>query len=225
MSDSRERILGAVHKALGRGPLPAARAAELERRLNHPTANVVPARGRLPEAERVKLFVAEAERVNASTRRLAGWDEVPSAVADFLKASRLPAVVRVAPDPALRAIPWKKEPALTVTVGAARDGDAVSVTGAFAGVAETGTLVLLSGPESPTSLNFLPDVHIVAIPTDRILGSYEDVWARLRARSDPGALPRIVNWITGPSRTADIEQTLLLGAHGPRRLHVLLVDA
>ena len=100
----------------------------------------------------------------------------------------------------------------------------MSFTGSFAGVAETGTLVLLSGPESPTTLNFLPDVHIALLFTDRVVGSYEDVWARLRARDGATVMPRVVNWITGPSRTADIEQTLLLGAHGPRRLHIILVD-
>jgi L-lactate dehydrogenase complex protein LldG len=121
-------------------------------------------------------------------------------------------------------MPWTDEPLLEITTGAAREGDRVSVTGAFAGVAETGTLVLLSGPESPTTLNFMPEAHIVVLPADRIVGAYEEVWALIRSRFGNGTLPRAVNWITGPSRTADIEQTLLLGAHGPRLLHVLLVD-
>ena len=62
------------------------------------------------------------------------------------------------------------------------------------------------------------------MPTDRIVGAYEDAWQRLRGQFGSGVMPRVVNWITGPSRTADIEQTLLLGAHGPKRLHILLID-
>ena len=99
--------------------------------------------------------------------------------------------------------------------------DHVSVTGAFAAIAETGSLVMLSGPGHPTSLNFLPDDHIVVLRASQVVAHMEDVWALLRARD--GGMPRTVNIITGPSRTADVEQTIQLGAHGPRRLHVVLV--
>ena len=105
----------------------------------------------------------------------------------------------------------------------AQPTDQASVTSAFAGVAETGSLALISGPDSPTSLNYLPDNHIVVLQVGQIVGSYEEVWQRLREKMSED-WPRAVNWITGPSRTADIEQELLLGAHGPRRLHVVLVD-
>jgi L-lactate dehydrogenase complex protein LldG len=148
---------------------------------------------------------------------------VPAAVATYLAGRNLPGIIKMAPDPALRSIPWSENTALSVTEGRGEGGDMVSVTAAFAGVAETGTLVLLSGPESPTTLNFLPDTHIVVIDADRVTGTYEQVWADIRAAIG-GPLPRTVNWITGPSRTADIEQTLLLGAHGPRRLHIVLVE-
>jgi L-lactate dehydrogenase complex protein LldG len=224
MNDSRERVLGAIRGAVGRDSQPGAVADTVQRRLEHPPPNVVPMRGQLELAERINLFIAESERVNTTTARLGQWNEVPSAIADYLKGVNLPASLRVAPDPALRDIPWADEPLLEITTGAARNGDQVSVTGAFAGVAETGTLVLLSGPDSPTTLNFMPDAHIVVFPVDRIVGTYEEVWAQIRSRFDGGTLPRAVNWITGPSRTGDIEQTLLLGAHGPRMLHVLLVD-
>jgi L-lactate dehydrogenase complex protein LldG len=181
-------------------------------------------RGRLELAGRIDLFIEEAERVDTTTARIGQWNEVPAAIADYLKGMNLPASLKVAPDPALQDIPWADESLLEITTGPARDGDRVSVTSAFAGVAETGTVVLLSGPDSPTTLNFLPEAHIVVFPVSRIVGTYEEVWARIRSRFDNGTLPRAVNWITGPSRTGDIEQTLLLGAHGPRLLHILLVD-
>src|SRR5260370_1008553 len=61
------------------------------------------------------------------------------------------------------------------------------------------------------------------VGADDIAGDYEALWRKLRERFGAGAMPRTVNWITGPSRSADIEQTLILGAHGPQRLHVMVV--
>lgn len=224
MSGSRERVLSGIRQALGRGPLSGTAAADLENRLDHPAPNVLPARGRLNRASRIKLFMTEAEKVNATTERLKTWNDVPSSVANYLNSANLPTTLRVATGQKIDAIPWSAEPLLTVATGPAEGSDAVSVTGAFAGVAETGTLVMLSGPEHPTTLNFLPDTHIAVLPADQIVGTYEEIWARLRDTLGHGRLPRVVNWITGPSRTADIEQTLQLGAHGPVRLHILIVD-
>ena len=116
---------------------------------------------------------------------------------------------------------------LNLTDGIAQGSDSASISRAFGGVAETGTLVFLSGPENPTTLNFVPPIHIAVIAATDIDGDYEAVWARLRAQFGPESadfMPRTVNWITGPSRTADIEQTLLLGAHGPQQLHIIIVD-
>lgn len=220
MSGSRDHVLAAIRGALKRGPLAAHRTAELERRLAAHRAGVVPARGRPDRAARVERFVAEAQRVDATTARVWGLAEVPGVVAGWLAEGNLPTTLKVAPDPALEDIPWAEQPLLRVARGPAGDSDSVSVTGALAGVAETGTLVLLSGPDSPTTLNFLPDTHIVVLPAARIVGAYEDAWKMLR---DGGDMPRAVNWITGPSRTADIEQTMQLGAHGPRRLHIVVV--
>jgi len=94
------------------------------------------------------------------------------------------------------------------------------LTTAFAAIAETGTLMLLSGPHGPTTLNFLPSTHVVVLFESQVTGAYEDAWDLLRALPD---MPRTVNLITGPSRTGDIEQTIYLGAHGPLNLHVVLV--
>ena len=118
---------------------------------------------------------------------------------------------------------------LELSSGIASGDDAVGLSRAFGGVAETGTLVFLSGPDNPTTVNFLPPTHIAVVAASDIAGNYEQVWARIRAASpeiEPGksTLPRTVNWVTGPSRTADIEQTLLLGAHGPQRLHIIVID-
>jgi L-lactate dehydrogenase complex protein LldG len=132
----------------------------------------------------------------------------------------MPPALTLAPDPDLGSLPWA-ESGLTVVSRAAENGDQAALAPAFAGIAETGTLMLLSGPESPTTLNFLPDAHLVVLAADRIVGPFEDAWDRLRRSR--GDLPRTVNFITGPSRSGDIEQTLQMGAHGPVDLHILLV--
>ncbi|TVR96293.1 MAG: lactate utilization protein C [Rhodospirillales bacterium] len=226
MSDGRERLLSGIRDSLGRGALDADTRAALERRLRFPRANVVPARGQHGSRDALLAgFITEAERVNTSVQRLPGWDGVATAVADFLRAHNLPQRVRVAGDALFKNVTWSAAGGLEIEAGPAEAADTASVTGAYAGIAETGTLMLLSGPGSPTLLNFLPPNHIVVLPEACVVGTYEDAWHRLRAEVGTGiAMPRVINWITGPSRTADIEQTLLLGAHGPRRLHVLLVD-
>jgi L-lactate dehydrogenase complex protein LldG len=114
---------------------------------------------------------------------------------------------------------------LQIRRGKAEPGDAVSLTPCLAAIAETGTLMLVSGSGTPTTLNFLPDTHVVVVRAGQVVAGYEDGWDLIRARAAQGeGWPRTVNLITGPSRTGDIEQRIQLGAHGPRRLHIVLVD-
>src|SRR5262249_57962401 len=146
---------------------------------------------------------------------------VPAEVARYLAAENLPADLVLAPDLSLDAFPWDARPLLRIRRGRAEAGDAVSLTPCFAAIAETGTLMLISGAQTPTTLNFLPDTHIVVVRGDQVVAAYEDGWEQLR---DRGTMPRTINFITGPSRTGDIEQRIELGAHGPRRLHIILID-
>lgn len=216
---ARAAMLARIQGALGRGAPSEEQRRRVLQRCVAPSANLIPARGR--ENDRIAQFIAEAERVNATTERVAGWSAVPAAVADTLAAAGLPPRLRMVADARLASLAWPAD--LTVATGKAVDGDRASLAVAFAGIAETGTVMLLSSPASPATLNFLPEMHIVILPEQAIVGAYEDAWANLRAAFGPGVMPRVVNWITGPSRTADIEQTLLLGAHGPRLLHILLL--
>jgi L-lactate dehydrogenase complex protein LldG len=125
-------------------------------------------------------------------------------------------------DPRLASMPWN-ETALAVGQGVSAGSDLNAVSHAFGGVAETGTLAMVSGHENPSTLNFLPDNHIVVLAEADIGGDYETVFDGVRQQFGKGEMPRTLNFITGPSRSADIEQTLLIGAHGPRRLHVVVV--
>jgi L-lactate dehydrogenase complex protein LldG len=228
MSGGREQILGGIRKALKRGPLDEAQAAPLRARLAAPTRNLIPKRAAtLEPAAQVDLFVSMAEEVQTSVERVASLADVPGAVASYLAAENLPAELAMSPDAALDAIPWGDRPLLQIRRGKAEPGDHVSLTPAFAGIAETGTLMLASGAATPSTLNFLPDTHIVVMRADQVVPTYEEGWTRLRERqagADGEVMPRTVNFITGPSRTGDIEQRIILGAHGPRRLHIVLVD-
>ena len=229
MTNGREQILGSIRKSLKRGPVTEARASELRAKLEAPARNLIPKRAAsLEPAAQVELFIRMAEGVQASVVRVKSAAEVPGAVADYLAEKNLPSKLVMAPDPHLEGLPWSDHPLLEIRRGRAEDGDLTGLTACAAAVAETGTLVLTSGPESPTRNNFLPDHHLVVMRRDQVVATYEDAFDLLRARSRQGSgewiLPRTVNFITGPSRTADIEQKIELGAHGPRRLHIILID-
>jgi L-lactate dehydrogenase complex protein LldG len=224
MSDARGQILDTIRKSLRRDGLADERQAEIESRLANPPCGPVPARGQLAPAARLELFVAMAKEAACTVARVADGTAVPAAVAEYLARENLPAKLRVSPDAAVAELPWSTRPLLEVTTGRSDGSDEVSLTPALAGIAETGTLMLTSGPERPTTLNFLPETHIVLLTADQVVGGMEEAWTRLRERYGRGVMPRTVNLITGPSRSADIEQTLQMGAHGPRRLHIILVD-
>jgi L-lactate dehydrogenase complex protein LldG len=219
MSGARDQILSGIRRSLKRDALPGDRRADCEERLDRHPRNLVPARAQVPQPEQVEIFAAMAAEVSATVARVPSRDAVPDAVAEYLAGLNLPAEIRIAPD--LSGIAWDRRPTLTVAEGRAEDRDLTSVTGALYGIAESGTLMISSSPGHPTTLNLMPDNHIVVLSAKDVVGSYEDAWDGLRAR---GAMPRTVNFITGPSRTGDIEQQIQLGAHGPRRLHILLVE-
>lgn len=219
---TREAMLTAIRRGLRRGPLPADQAAMLRGRLAAHPRHLIPARSRLPHAEQVALFVRNVEKEFGSVVRVADATGVPGVVADYLAAQNLPSRLVMAPHPELREIDWSARPLLTIREGKAEATDVVSVQHAFAAIAETGTLMLPSAPERPTTLNLLAETAIVVLRASRLVGAYEEAWDLLRA--ELGGMPRNVMLVTGPSRSADIEQTLELGAHGPRRLHVVLVE-
>ncbi len=238
MSDARDDILYAIKAAKPEAPVSETGPksdietdGEARRWLGDHKANLIPARGRLGTKARVDLFIREAEQVDATVARVSSLSGVPREVARYLAKNNLPMILKIAADVSGPGIPWTDQTLLSVEEGRADGSEQASVSRAFAGVAETGTLVMLSGPGNPTTLSFLPPTHVAVVSASDIAGDYEQVWDRLRdagAKEDPENaarfMPRTVNWITGPSRTADIEQTLLLGAHGPQRLHIVIVD-
>ena len=221
---SRDAILSAIRRGLKRGPLPADQRAMIEGRLATHPRHLIPARSRLPRPEQVMLFLRNLEKEFGSFARVPDAAAIPAAVADYLAQQNLEPRFVLAPHPDLAALPWSDRPLLRFEARRAEASDTVSVQHGFAGIAETGTLMLPSDPARPTTLNILAETEIVVLRTSRIVGAYEEAWDLLRDGRAEGFMPRNVMLVTGPSRSADIEQTLELGAHGPRRLHVVLLD-
>ena len=225
---TKDAILGGIRRGLKRGPLPADQQAMLAGRLASHPRHLVPARSRLPRPDQVALFIRNVEKEFGTVTRVPDIAGIPAALADYLAGQNLAPRFAMAPHPEFEAIPWADRPLLEFERRRAEATDQVSLQHGWAGIAETGTLMLPSGPDRPTTLNLLAETEIVVLRASAIVGPYEDAWDRLRAESrdarSGGFMPRNIMFVTGPSRSADIEQTLELGAHGPRRLHIILVD-
>lgn len=221
---ARDAVLSKIRRSLHAGEGDDARRAAVADRLAAHAAGLVPARGQGDAARRLAVFLEMAEKSAATIARLASADDVPEAVAAYLRSKNLPQAVRRGADPRLAALPFDRAPQLAVAVGPSDGRDLVGLSHAYGAVAESGTVVMVSGADNPTTLNFLPEHHLVVVRASDVAADYETVWARVRAGYGDGVMPRTVNWITGPSRSGDIEQTILLGAHGPRALHLLVVD-
>ena len=219
---ARAAMTSTIRRALHVSGDDAQRAAAVADRLRKRPTGVIPARGQLPREERIALFMTMAEKAAATTERLSERGDVPRAVAQYLRNQNLPAAIRHGDDPVLAGLDWTNTN-VDVQRGAAVDSDTASLSHAPTAIAETGSLLLMSGPDNPTTLNFLPPGHLVVVRAEDIEGDHEAAWARVRSLVGDRHLPRTVNLVTGPSRSADIQQTMLMGAHGPKTLHILVV--
>lgn len=203
MKNSRDAILADIAQALGRKtPQQPAKADRAPITLQ-----------RVTNVDLVALFCEQAEQARSEIVTTTQNQLVPS-VLSWLKEQNLTVTVNLAP--ALQSWDWQDLP---VAIGGADESSVVSITPCTCGIAETGTLLCLSSPEHPTTLNFFPEVHVALLNKQAIVASYEQAWQRV-----PEALPRTVNFISGPSSTGDIEQTLQFGAHGPKRLVIFLYE-
>ncbi|MGI9437022.1 MAG: LutC/YkgG family protein [Geminicoccaceae bacterium] len=232
MSEARKAILGRMRRALGRQPVDRNHSASqdhssddqarraVEARIEQSRPALIPARADLDLEARIDLFTQQAEAVQATVARISTLADLPDAVGGYLRRHNLPMRLASACDPAITGAPWDKA-LWEIRFGKPGEDDAVGLTTAFAGIAETGTLMLASDADHPTTLAFLPETSIIVLPSAEVYRAYEDA---MRGFRQDRALPRSINLITGPSRSGDIEQTLQLGAHGPKRLLALLVD-
>lgn len=211
---AREEILNRVRSGVGKVDFAARRTAALAS-LTEQKCGPQPTLGN----DLVQRFQLKAESLASTVVKVVDPAQVPAAVAAYLAQGALGNEAVVTPE--LAGLMWA-ESALSVRSGGAVDADQVGISGCFCAVAETGTLMLLSGPYTPATVSLLPETHIAIVPTSRIVATMEDAFALLRAEC--GTVPRAINFISGPSRTGDIEQTIVLGAHGPCRVHLILVE-
>lgn len=220
--NARDTILGRIRAAIGTDTPAADRDRAVRDRLRKHAPGVVPEGPRTAAARR-RLFVEKAKAAAASVDVVKPGEEAET-ISAWLRDNNLPQRLRLGRDRRLTRIKWPRKGGPERLTGASDGNDVVALSHALAGIAETGTMVLASGQQNPTTLNFLCENHIVVLDAADIANDHESVWPRLRHRFGTGKMPRAVNMITGPSRSADIEQTLILGAHGPVRLHVIVVS-
>ncbi|MCB1953351.1 MAG: LUD domain-containing protein [Zoogloeaceae bacterium] len=211
---SRDTIFKAIRQGLGRGPLDDAARKQLDARIANPPQHI---RATVDDADLVARFAQRFESRSGTTERIASLADVPAAVAALAESYAIApsAVVGTA----LGELAWPE--GWQIDHGAATIDVMLGVSLAWRGIAETGSILMLSGPDRPITHNFVPETHVVVLPVEHIVRHYEDCWVALRERGQ-GA-PRAMNFISGPSRTGDVEQTIELGAHGPRRMHVLIL--
>lgn len=219
---SRDALLDRVRRALGKsGPDDQARAQAQA----YVAAHAHGPRPAMP-ADLVLRFMQRATDMASTIERIGAPAEIPAAVARYLAALKLPPSLAMQESrsgvcwPEFAGLDWKSV-GLDIEARPTIGDDRIGVTGSFCAIAETGTLVLLTGEPWPAATALLPDTHFAVVRADRVVSGMEEAFALVRAERP--AMPRAINLISGPSRTGDIEQTIVLGAHGPYRVHILLL--
>lgn len=219
---ARDAVLARVRAALRKTQDRAAARADAEAYL---AARAQGPRPRI-EGDLVARFTARAGQMASTLDRIADLDALPRAVAHYLDALQLPPAL--AAQRSRAGVCWREfahldwaGAGLAIEARPTHGDDRLGITGCYCAIAETGTLVVLSGPDAETATTLLPDTHVAVLRPNRVVAGMEDAFALIR--QERGILPRAVNMISGPSRTGDIEQTIVLGAHGPYRVHIVLV--
>jgi L-lactate dehydrogenase complex protein LldG len=222
MSAARDNVLGRVRRALGKRERDIAGLAAAEAIIAGHAQGPRPG----PPGDRVGHFMQRARDMESTVERIANRAAIPTAVARYLDELQLPPALSAQKShagvcwPEFAALDWTGA-GLAIEARPTTGDDRLGITGAFCAIAETGTMVLLTGADAPTATALLPDTHVAVVSAERIVDGMEDAFALIRR--ERGVPPRAVNLISGPSRTGDIEQTIVLGAHGPFRVHILVV--
>jgi len=220
--NARDAVLTRVRKALGKTGDRAAARADAEAYIGAHGHGPRPA---MPP-DLVDRFIRRATDMESTVERVADRRGIPAAVARYVDALSLPPMLALQKShrgvcwPEFTDLDWASA-GLAIETRPTVGDDRLGITGSFCAIAETGTVVVLAGAETPTATALLADTHVAVVRPDRIVAGMEEAFALVRR--ERGHLPRAVNLISGPSRTGDIEQTIVLGAHGPFRVHILVL--
>ncbi len=211
---ARENILARIRARQGKPDVAsvderAAVQSDVRSRPQHPRPRA--------DWEPLARFRERALGLSSTVEEVGSLTAAPAAIARYLNSNSLPLSTVCWPE--FEGLSWQAA-GLEVVARPARDADLVGITGAFCAIAETGTLMTVTGPGTPATVSLLPETHIAIVPASRIVRGMEEAWQLVR--DELGQPPRAVSFISGPSRTADIEQTVTLGAHGPYRVHIVL---
>ena len=218
---ARDAVLARVRGALGKSDDRAEARAAAE---SYVASHAQGPRPAMP-SDLVARFVQRATDMESTVERIGDRSEIAPAVARYIDALVLPPAIDAQRSkagvcwPELADLDWGRA-GLAIEPRPTTGQDRLGITGTFCAIAETGTLVMLAGAESPTATALLVDTHVAVVRAERIVSGMEEAFGLIRRERGP--LPRAVNFISGPSRTGDIEQTIVLGAHGPFRVHILV---
>ena len=219
---ARDAVLGRVKKAVGATGDRAKANADAQQYM---AAHAQGPRPAMP-ADLLAKFMTRATDMESTVERIADRAAIPTAIARYIDALVLPAPIASQKShqgvcwPEFADLDWKGA-GLDIEARPTLGDDRLGITGTYCAIAETGTLVVLTGADTPTATTLLPDTHIAVLGADRVVSGMEEVFALIR--KERGQTPRAINLISGPSRTGDVEQTIVLGAHGPFRVHILVV--
>ncbi len=222
----RRKVLDGIRQRLGRGELSSGMQSELLENLRAPKVSLKPERGRAGDsaAERFERYAGYAKAQGVTTDQIKNLEALPEAFASYLRSQDRALKVSIAPHAKLRAAPWS-EGALEVEESLGDAQVEVGLSVAFAAVAETGSLVFLSGSDNPVALCLYPPIHIVVVFAEAHVGAFEDVWARTRAQYGARRMPRSTFFVSGTSATGDVGQKLVRGSSGPLCVHVIMIEA
>jgi L-lactate utilization protein LutC len=172
--------------------------------------------------EKIRRFTAEAGQLNGvGVARVKDWKAAREEISQMLAARGVKSIAVAGKDLEPENPAWKQwGPAADFP---SKEKAEVGVVQADYGLAETGSVALAASPDKPRIASLLPAACFFALPVSGLLDNMASLMEELQARHEKGQMPAVVNVVTGPSRTADIELSLTVGVHGPGEVQVILV--
>lgn len=175
-----------------------------------------------PAADKCQAFLINVLENKGSADCAANRAEAVKAIGNYLYGHFRSHRLVAGNDPRLAAMPWRDAGVLP-RFGNLEAGELVALSYARLGVVECGAVVTHTGRANPGSNNLLPEHHLVLVDVNDLVFTLEDAWEKIYHDIEVSGRPRGINFLAGPSSTADIDGQLVYGAHGPRRWHVILL--